>query len=194
MPIHIGGSAAIPSWRRLLAEDSRLPTQIYDCPSSNLRLTSAADYNDMNTGTLGVIGADLHAYIFLTSPWMGDPWNNPCHIHKNNSFDIRDMAWPGKPGAGWLHPDNSMYIADSYITTDQTSVQYPSIEATFGSDHIHDANSPNYTNLGPWCRRFADRHFGTNVLMLDGSAARWKTQELDAMNVQNVPTNIWDVW
>ncbi len=194
VPIHIGGSTVIHSWRRLLAENADLPPVLYDCPASKLHLAGSQAYNDMNTGSLGVIGADLHAYIFRTSPWTGDPWDNPCGIHKNNSWDPRDMAWSARAGAGWKNPENSMYCADSYITTDTTSVQYPSIEADFGTDHIHNPNGANYIAWGAWCRRFADRHFGTNVLMLDVSVTRWKTRDLDAMSLENSPENIWDVF
>ena len=57
VPIHIGGSTVIRSWRRLLAENADLPPVIYDCPASKLRLVGSQAYNDMNTGSLGVIGA-----------------------------------------------------------------------------------------------------------------------------------------
>jgi len=117
---------------------------------------------------------------------------NPHGIHKNTANDIGDIAWPA--WGGWKDPDNSIYLADSYITW-YNPVVYPSLEAPFGSDHIHKPNSGGYTSNNPvGVRRFADRHGGTNALMLNGTVRHWRTADLDAMSTESDPDNIWDVF
>jgi prepilin-type N-terminal cleavage/methylation domain-containing protein len=190
VPIHIGGSAAIPSWRRLLYEHqgAACDPRLFDCPASANQVASAASFDDMNRGSIGVI-AEHHAYAFRIQGFA-----NPFGIHKNTDFLLTDTAWPARPRGGWLDPENSLYAADSYITTDVTTVTYPSQEATFGSDHIHKPNSGSYISRGPWTRRFADRHGGTNVLMLNGVVLRLPTRELDAQSVEGAAGTIWDVF
>ncbi len=190
VPIHIGGDAtyAIPSWRTLLHRygGGSFAVTLFDCPATQNHPRTPHDFQDMNTGSLGVI-AEHHAYAFRMLGFA-----NSAGVHKNTSWTPGDIAWP--LASGWKDPANSIYVADSYITTDVTVVAYPSIEATFGSDHIHKMNSGSYISKGAWTRRFADRHTGTNVLMLSGEVTRWRTQELDAQSVEGATNAIWDVF
>jgi len=187
VPVHIGGNVSIPSWRTLLYEHGdRASAQVFNCPASRNRATTTAQFQDMNTGAIGII-AEHHAYAYRTQGFA-----NPYGIHKNTSFTLGDCAWPLE--GGWKDPAASLYLADSYITW-YNDVQYPSIDAPFGSDHIHKPNSGSYIANNPvGVRRFADRHGGTNVLMLDGSQRRWRTRDLDRQSAENTSDNIWDVF
>jgi len=160
----------------------------FDCPATRNPCRTYADLGDMNRGSVGVMMQ--HAYTIRTGgPWDWDPTtvNAP---HKNQI----DFVWPLRPKVGWADPADSMYVADAYITW-YNAVTYPSVEAPFGTSHIHEPCGAAYIANEPvGVRRFADRHSGTNVLMLDGSVRLYETQVLDGMGVENVPDNIWDVF
>ena len=194
VPIHIavGPPPAVKGWRRTLRDYMvNFPLEVFDCPTTRNFLRDDADMDSMNMGSMGVI-CEAHAWLFQTTGWNNGPLN-PLGIHKNSSHDRRDQSWPF--AKGWKNPESTMYVADSFITWDGNFASYPSKEATFGSDHIHRPDNGNYVGNNPWgVRRFADRHHGTNVLMLNGAARRWKTEDLDAQNVYAVENNIWDPW
>jgi prepilin-type N-terminal cleavage/methylation domain-containing protein len=192
------------SWRFLLWRDAGVSPKAFDCPASKLTMRNDADrdetsswdedkqaghiMNNGNAGSLGVMG-DLHAALWTGQTVMGT--HGPDHnvnrerVHKNMfSNDPGDIAW--RPGAGWPNPHRSLYVADSYGLTFARAT-YPTMEGDWGTHHIHRPSSIVYS--GPGQRRFADRHFGTNALMLNGSVLSFPTRELDEVDLSD-PNNV----
>ncbi len=94
--------------------------------------------------------------------------------------------WPIEHG--WRDPANSIYAVDVYFAHDPSTIPrvYPSLLTS-------DNGTSTYQN--PWFaqvyRRFADRHFGSNVIFVDGHGQSIETQKLDAMQ-QGTADCIWD--
>lgn len=181
IPIAAGSS---PGWRWYdlvlpYLDDNR---QVLTCPGSIYR--SSVAYGPMFQGTwnwrtwkyVGGVG-------YLQNNW-GD--NLPAN-----------MAVPVRPNTAWRDPMNSLYVGEAYIHfySGGTATVYPTPEdaLSFPSEHLHKVG-PARRTVTAWNERaFADRHLGTNVFMLDGSAKRWQTAQLDAM-LEGAPGTIWDVF
>jgi hypothetical protein len=92
-----------------------------------------------------------------------------------------------------------MYIADSYINNQPNPrlTTYPTIEDANAawSNHMHtnQLGIDRSVITGAWTRAFADRHRGTNLLMVDFSSRRYETKVLDEMPMTG-PDTVWDVY
>jgi len=193
----------MPSWRLLLWREAGASPKSFDCPASQLPLPEdmpsrentntwaelgSHPLNEGNRGSIGMMG-DLHAFL-----WTGasreashgtDHNVNAERVHKNMfSNDPGDIAW--SLYAGWRHPERSVYVADSYGLV-YSKGTYPSTDQGWGTHHIHRPSPIESSSSGQ--RRFADRHIGTNVLLLSGSVISLPTRDLDNTDIHD-PNNI----
>jgi len=202
----------MPSWRYLLWMDSGVEGQAFNCPASTAwpmilppdmadRDTVRAwdwtkeedaeklNVHPANNGNVGSMGpaSDLHAI-----QWRGNnvqlpngniDYNaNADRVHKNEgSGDPGDIAW--RPEAGWHSPQSKMYIADAYGSVSELG-SYPSVDQGWGTNHLHRPLPIEFASS--WRRRFADRHVGTNVLMINGGVKTFVTRELDNTNIGDI--------
>jgi len=213
VPIHTGSTynedlgVLIPSWRFLLARDGGASPSVFDCPASRHRLMEGSSARDprlvtdatevlnhpMGNGNAGSYGVMALMYAVGSKPGFAD-YISPDGAFNNSGNLPGDIAW--RPETCWKQPEKSLYVADSYIVLSWLGipVTYPSVEApTAGTDSIHHPNTGNYFDMSGKsdCRRFADRHMGTNVLLLNGAVVSYAAQALDAMTDTNSPDNIW---
>ena len=160
---------------------------VYDCPLAAFPISEPVTVvvgsegdKPKNRGSIGVIigpGQD--------NPAAANPagWPSSSSWTYSDSDVVSTLA-----GGRWKHPAQSVYLADAYRA--QGAIEYPSIEAQ-GSNHIWPPSHPHYTdNI---TRRFADRHFGTNCLFVDGHVELIPTIDLDNMQLGD-GNNVWDVF
>jgi len=204
----------VPSWRFALARYGGASADTFDCPGSRYNqktlplakdprlindLVEAAGHpiSQTNRGSIGIM-------CTMRVPY-GKSYRNPDDTYNiflgtdgaffNTTGTWQDVAW--RPEVGWKNPDKSLYVADAYIQQahDNPVVTYPTTEGRnlAGTNSIHLPSGGDYINKTPGggVRRFADRHAGTNVLMINGAVQSHKTQDLDAMSNLNDPNNIW---
>ncbi len=187
-----------PDWRMMLVgyagpistSDESFYTRsdhgIFDCPAAPFPLnkpvtvTVGSEGDRMkNRGSMGVmLQPPLSNAAAGTAGFPGPTW----------TF-TDNFAWSLTPGLHWARPSQSVYIADA-MRTDVAALTYPSHEAQ-GTNHIWPPNHPHY--YAAPTRRFADRHHGTNVLILDGHVEIRPAAELEQMPIEN-GANIWDVF
>jgi len=185
-----------PSWRFLLVRNGGAPINTFDCPASKFPLTAAL--GNMKDPAVTVTPNDLNAHplngrgygnigVMFQGPYHGPAGRRqPDGAWYNDQANEGDVAW--EVNLSWRNPQNKMYVADSYFSNMKPAV-YPSVEDGGSGNHLH---YPREGYLGPgYWRRFADRHAGTNVLMLNGAVNAYQTQDLDAMTDQSDPRNIW---
>jgi len=213
VPIHTGSQynedlgVLLPGWRFLLARDGGAGTDVFDCPGSKHKMMAnstarpiqeVTEKDDVlnhpvGNGNRGSMGAMALMYAVGSKPGYAK-YISPDGAFNNSGNLPGDIAW--RPETCWKKPQRSMYVADSYISVswEDSPITYPSTEAlAAGTDSIHWPNQGYYLDMSGRsdCRRFADRHQGTNVLMLNGSVVIHRTQDLDAMIDVNAPDNIW---
>jgi len=216
IPIHVtpglvttahGQEVFLPAWRYLLWHSSGAEPKTFDCPATTLPLpTNMPDRNaalalegsalrnhPMNNNRMGSMGT---MYPILAATWKGgvmlpngnmDYAANPDRVHKNGSSNNPgDIAW--RPEAGWRNPQSKMYIADAY-TVPYAKATYPSVEQeqARGTLSINAVTPIAASAMGQF--RFADRHNGTNVLMISGAVLSFPTRELDMTNTAD-PNNM----
>ena len=205
IPIHAGtqvrsaDGVLIPNWRFLLARDGGAGGKVFDCPGTKFLLMKPGVATDIrniidtadvtkhplssaNAGSIGVRGL-LPAMGYKPGFPVGQRENSEGAFD-NSTSSPGDIAWT--LNIGWKNPQKAMYVSDVYMVQGFRAIPitYPSTEVHDGSDSIHAPNAGYYLNTTGTsdCRRFADRHNGSNVLFLNGSVLRYKTQDLDAMN------------
>jgi prepilin-type N-terminal cleavage/methylation domain-containing protein len=217
IPIRTGSSynnelgVLLPSWRFLLAREGGVGVNVFDCPASKFKLQNgsalaAMDPRDVTdpaditrwdyplpNGNYGSIGVMSLMYAYGARPGFTD-YISPDGAFHNPSNLPGDIAW--RLRTCWKNWNKTMYVADAYLVFGATGapVTYPSTELHAGTDSLHHPTvGGSYGNMAGTsdCRRFADRHMGTNVLMLNGAVVSYRTQELDAMTDPNSPDNIW---
>jgi len=208
IPIHTGTQineqgVLIPSWRFLLARNGGMGSDVFNCPASRFRLppitgrelqdvVNPSDVNahPMGNGNLGSIGVMALMYALNSRPGFAD-FLNPSGAFNNSSPYPGDITW--RLEACWRNPQRTMYVADAYLVLGfyGVPVTYPSTEVHDGTDSIHNPVPDDDLSGKSDRRRFADRHAGTNVLMLNGAVTDYKTQTLDRMTDTNDPENIW---
>jgi prepilin-type N-terminal cleavage/methylation domain-containing protein len=101
------------------------------------------------------------------------------------------LAFSTVPGVAWRNPAASIYVADAAFT--KGPITYPTQDyKDYGASAIWPPSNPDndYFAAGP-TKRFADRHAGTNYLLVDGAVGFRPTQELDTM-VAGTSDCIWD--
>jgi len=161
-------------------------TAIFDCPLGVHPLTetppASLDNKLKNRGTFGVI--------------LQPPDHNPAAVavptFPNAQWTFQDtIAWRITDSGDWERPNQSVYIADAYTTISAGQPVYPSVEAEdLGTNHLWPPHHTRYWSAP--VRRFADRHNGTTVLLLDGHVELITTRRLDDMAFGDAE-NIWDV-
>ena len=206
----------VPSWRFALARYGGVGANVFDCPASRQKTALNArnlmkidgyaeaaglDLSSTNRGSIGIMTTmqahNAKAVQFGTSGKY-DIFGGFDGAYMNTTGTVKDIAWRAE--TGWKNPQKSMYVADAYIAQahDNPVVAYPSDEGrTAGTNAIHWPYGSGYEDkLAAGIRRFADRHAGTNVLMINGSVREYKTQDLDdRMHIKGTMTmtagNIW---
>jgi len=122
--------------------------------------------------------------------WESEQSGRDGAYHNSTGYP-GDIAW--RPDTGWPNPQSKMYVADAIFS--ELAATYPSVELsgrTGGTNHIHLPDpGGDYLQANRGKRRFADRHGGTNVLMINGAVIGYRTQDLDAMTDRSDPRNIW---
>jgi hypothetical protein len=206
----------VPSWRFALARYGGVGANVFDCPGSRFskipsptigQLMSMDDseaaalpLSSTNSGSIGIMCTMQAPYgkAVGLGGGMYDIFAGPDGAYHNTTGTVKDIAW--RPEVGWKNPHKSMYVADAYIAQahDNPVVKYPSDEGrTAGTNAIHWPYGGGYEDKLPaGVRRFADRHAGTNVLMLNGAVLGFRTQDLDdRMHIKGTTTmtadNIW---
>ena len=169
VPVYVG------DWDAQIREYLDGNTLVFSCPG--------ARYDGMWVGIMFqgcYTGYKTWKYGYYQANW--NDWNH---------------ALPLAPETGWKDPANSMYCADAYITFSTRATVYPTVQdnSCYESGQIHpcpdDRSRLLYTPI--YTRGFADRHFGTNCQMLDGSVRTVPTAELDGA-IRGDPDCIWDAY
>lgn len=92
---------------------------------------------------------------------------------------VWSLAFSTVPGVSWRDPANSIYVADAAMT--KGPVTYPTQRyKNYGSSAILPPSEPGYSGTDA-TKRFADRHAGTNYLLVGGAVGTSPTKDLDAM-------------
>jgi len=196
-----------PTWQFMLVRDGGAMISMLDCPAASAshrlpeNIVDPRDARNLDEvlnhrlnhggGSIGVM-ATIYAYRggVYTGTWQSEMSGQDGAYHNSTGYP-GDVAW--RPETGWPNPQSKMYVADAIFSELQAT--YPSIERpwlTGGTNHIHMPDpGGDYLNANRGKRRFADRHVGTNVLMIHGGVITYKTQDLDAMTDRRDPGNIW---
>ena len=167
-------------------------------------------FNCPSAKDTGVIGDVIHSFDEITSLDLSGTANAGSYgviiQYALPSFQTVDYngqtytghpatsdAFPTAPGAAWMNPANSIYIADGYLSKGGPFT-YPSQSYKgYGSSGIFRPSDPEYNDpsVRGVCRRFADRHCGTNCLFLDGRVQGYETQALEEMKLGDGAC-VWD--
>jgi len=179
IPVGHTGTDYGPLWAPSLLHYTGGNAQVFNCPKSYWQWDGGSFGN---RGSMGVMYQDPYNYL--------QPHPDPTKGMKPAN-NVWWPAWPLSEGTGWKDPNDSMYLADAFISFDPIS--YPSVEPkTCGTTHLHGTDRGNYFTGGGGARRFADRHRGTNVLFLDGRVVSYHTATLDRTQ-RGLPGTVWDV-
>ena len=110
------------------------------------------------------------------------------------------LAFSAVPGVSWADPSHTIYVADG--VTAMGPARYPSPQPYGGcgtsvifppNERQADTPAKDWYNYftNSRSRRFADRHIGTNVLLVNGQVANYQTEVLDSMT-DGSASCIWD--
>jgi prepilin-type N-terminal cleavage/methylation domain-containing protein len=183
IPVLVNGS--VP-WQVLLMPYANNSEALFKCPGSSWQGSGVVTYGVMFMGSYNNPTVKIVAGV----TYVQNNWNDNYPA---------DTAWPTRPNTAWRFPAQSMYIADCYINNQGVPrvTTYPTIEDANASwsNHMHtnQLGVDRSSITGAWTRAFADRHNGTNVLMVDFSSKRYDTKTLDDMPMTGADT-VWDVY
>jgi len=181
-PVYVGGGGH--AWQELLNPYlTRLPeaivSPVFKCPSSRFAQDfNAVTYGPLFQGTYNWPTPKIHPLplgIIVQNNW-------------NDNFPA-NVAVQTRRDTAWRDPDNSIYVAESWLAGPDGSYGYPSGE-TYGSNHLHKPGP----GISPWRRRFGDLHGGSNCLFLNGRVEVRKTQHIDERQIEYTPECEWDTY
>ncbi len=156
---------------------------------SSEEVTGMLAQGTLDAGSYGVIyHPSLDSYQTLNNKGF-QAFGHPCW----------SLAFSSIPGVSWADPGNTIYIADAVHSTGPPAYPSPRSWGDYGTAAIFLPNQRQAGVLKDWfqyfttdrSRRFADRHIGTNVLMVNGRVTNYETRVLDNMT-DETPQCIWD--
>ena len=169
-----------PSWRVCLLPFTS-GVSIFNCPAASgtgamgeviytpEQLASQDLDRTVNAGSYGILYQNSLP-TFMTPTYAGV---------MARGHPVWSVAFSTTPGVSWRDPANSIYVADAALT--KGPLTYPTQKyKDYGSSAILPPSEPGYLDTTV-TRRFADRHVGTNYLLVGGAVASRATKDLDTM-------------
>lgn len=182
------------SWRTCLLD--YVPSfAVFNCPSAvSIEMNrqvfhSVEEVLEVGGVTEGTRGAGSYGVMEQSSRDSFNTLNNDTQMRVGNP--MWSPAFPTAPGLAWAEPSNSLYIADAVRSMGPPRYPSPSPYRGLGTSTILPPSQDKYFKP-ELTRRFADRHLGTNCLMLSGQVVNYPTQVLDEMK-EGTQGCIWDV-